>query len=42
MRVALLGVGGVCTAVFIARLKSLPLVPLNDPKLIEALEHKGA
>jgi hypothetical protein len=40
--VALLGVGGLCSALFIARLKSLPLVPLNDPKLIEALEHKGA
>jgi hypothetical protein len=35
---ALAGVGGMWTAVFVARLKSLPLVPLNDPSLNEALE----
>jgi hypothetical protein len=34
----LAGVGGIWTAVFIGRLKSLPLVPLNDPTLNEALE----
>jgi len=40
--VALVGVGGIWIAVFIGRLKRLPLVPLNDPNLIEALEHAGA
>jgi hypothetical protein len=39
---ALAGVGGIWTAVFVARLKRLPLVPLNDPSLVEALEHAGA
>ena len=39
---ALAGVGGIWTAVFVARLKRLPLVPLNDPSLVEALEHVGA
>jgi hypothetical protein len=39
---ALAGIGGVWTAVFVARLKRLPLVPLNDPSLVEALEHVGA
>ncbi len=37
--VALVGVGGIWTAVFIGRLKRVPLVPLNDPNLIEALAH---
>ena len=40
--VALSGVGGIWIAAFVARLKRLPLVPLNDPSLIEALEHTGA
>jgi hypothetical protein len=39
---ALSGVGGIWIAVFVARLKRLPLVPLNDPSLVEALEHVGA
>jgi hypothetical protein len=37
--VALVAVGGIWTAVFVARLKRLPLVPLNDPSLNAALEH---
>ena len=40
--VALVGIGGIWTAVFIGRLKRVPLVPLNDPSLIEALKHAGA
>ena len=39
--VAILGVGGVCAAVFIGQLKASPLVPLNDPSLNEAIEHAG-
>jgi hypothetical protein len=39
---AVCGVGGIWTALFLARLKRLPLVPLNDPSLLEALEHSGA
>jgi hypothetical protein len=39
--VALLGVGGVCTAVFIGQLKGNPLIPLNDPNLNAAIEHAG-
>jgi hypothetical protein len=40
--VALAGVGGIWIAFFVARLKRLPLVPLNDPSLVAALEHAGA
>jgi hypothetical protein len=40
--VTLLGVGGIWVAAFLARLKRLPLVPLNDPSLLRALEHAGA
>ena len=39
--VSLTAVGGAWTAVFVARLKRLPLVPLNDPSLNEALKHTG-
>ena len=39
--VALLGVGGICTAVFIEQLKAHPLIPLNDPALNAAIEHAG-
>jgi hypothetical protein len=35
----LIAVGGIWTAVFVGRLKRLPLVPLNDPSLNEALKH---
>ena len=40
--VTLAGLGGIWIAAFVARLKRLPLVPLNDPSLIAALEHTGA
>jgi hypothetical protein len=33
------GLGGIWVAVFLGRLKRLPLVPQNDPSLNEALEH---
>ncbi|MGP0062253.1 MAG: hypothetical protein ACLQGP_01455 [Isosphaeraceae bacterium] len=39
--VAMLGVGGVCAAVFIGQLKASPLIPLNDPSLNEAIAHAG-
>jgi hypothetical protein len=39
--VAMLGVGGVCAAVFIGQLKDKPLIPLNDPSLNAAIEHAG-
>ena len=39
--VTLFGVGGIWVAAFLARLKRLPLVPLNDPSLLRALEHAG-
>ena len=39
--VAMLGIGGLCTAFFIGHLKGRPLVPLNDPNLNEAIEHAG-
>lgn len=39
--VAIVGVGGVCAAVFIGQLKSTPLIPLNDPSLNAAKEHTG-
>jgi hypothetical protein len=38
---AMLGVGGLWAAVFLARLGSRPLVPLNDPSLAAVLEHHG-
>src|SRR5262245_26642404 len=38
---SLVAVGGIWTGVFVGRLKRLPLVPLNDPSLIEALQHSG-
>jgi len=37
----MLGVGGLWTAVFLARLGSRPLVPLHDPALAAVLEHHG-
>ncbi len=39
--VALLGIGGVCAAVFIGQLKATPLIPLNDLNLNAAIEHAG-
>ena len=39
--VAMVGVGGVCAAVFIGQLKDRPLIPLNDPSLNAAIEHAG-
>lgn len=36
---ALLGIGGIWTALFLKRLTSAPLVPLRDPTVIAALEH---
>ena len=39
--VAMLGIGGIWTAFFIGHLKRRPLVPLNDPHLIEVIEHAG-
>jgi hypothetical protein len=39
--VATVGIGGIWTAFFIGRLKRRPLVPLNDPNLVEAIEHSG-
>jgi hypothetical protein len=39
--VATLGLGGLCTAVFIGQLRDRPLIPLNDPALNAALAHAG-
>jgi hypothetical protein len=39
--VAMVGIGGVCTAFFIVQLKGRPLIPLNDPNLNEVIEHAG-
>ena len=39
--VTTIGIGGISTAFFISRLKRRPLVPLNDPTLVEALKHAG-
>jgi hypothetical protein len=39
--VAIIGIGGISTSFFISQLKRRPLVPLNDPTLVEALEHAG-
>jgi hypothetical protein len=38
---AIVGIGGVSMWFFIGRLKCRPLVPLNDPNLVQALEHAG-
>jgi hypothetical protein len=38
---ALAGIGGIWLAAFAWRLKSWPLIPLNDPNLNVALEHAG-
>jgi hypothetical protein len=40
--IAMVGIGGICTAVFIARLKKHPLIPLNDLNVNEAENHRGA
>jgi hypothetical protein len=37
--VAMVGIGGVCTAFFIQHLKGRALVPLNDPNLSELIQH---
>jgi hypothetical protein len=39
--VAMLGIGGLCTAFFIGHLKGRPLIPLNDPNLNQVIEHAG-
>jgi hypothetical protein len=39
--VTLIGIGWISTSFFISQLKRRPLVPLNDPTLVEALEHAG-
>jgi hypothetical protein len=38
---SMVGVGGVWIAAFVRRLRSAPLVPLNDPRITAALEHSG-
>jgi hypothetical protein len=38
---ATVGIGGIWTAFFIGRLKRGPLVSVNDPALVAALEHPG-
>jgi hypothetical protein len=38
---ALAGIGGVWVAAFLWRLKSWPLVPVNDPNINAVLEHAG-
>ncbi|WP_165073830.1 hypothetical protein [Paludisphaera rhizosphaerae] len=39
---ALAGVGGIWVAAFIRRLRTAPLVPLRDPRVVEALERDRA
>ncbi len=39
---SLAGVGGIWIAALVSRLKRQPLVPLNDPSLVELLERVGA
>ena len=39
---SLAGVGGIWIAVFVARLKRLPLVPLNDPSLNRSTRTRGS
>jgi hypothetical protein len=34
-----LGIGGLWLAYFLTQLEKRPLMPLNDPQLVEALEH---
>jgi hypothetical protein len=38
---SMVGVGGVWIAAFAWRLRSAPLIPLNDPRITAALEHSG-
>ncbi len=38
---ALAGIGGIWVAAFLWRLKSWPLVPVNDPNINAVLEHEG-
>jgi len=38
---AMVGIGGLCTAFFIGHLKGRPLIPLNDPNLNDVIEHAG-
>jgi len=38
---SMVGVGGVWIAAFVRRLRSAPLIPLNDPSITAALEHSG-
>ena len=39
---ALAGIGGVWVAAFLGRLRSAPLVPLRDPRIVAAVEHERA
>ena len=38
---SMVGVGGVWIAAFVWRLRSAPLIPLHDPRIMAALEHTG-
>ncbi len=38
---SMVGVGGVWIAAFVWRLRSAPLIPLHDPRIMAALEHSG-
>ncbi len=38
---SIVGVGGIWIAGFVWRLRSAPLIPLNDPNIVAALEHSG-
>jgi hypothetical protein len=36
---AVLGIGGIWVAWFLTQLEKAPLIPVNDPQIVEALEH---
>jgi hypothetical protein len=38
---SMVGIGGVWIAAFVWRLRSAPLIPLHDPRIMAALEHTG-
>ncbi len=38
---SVLGIGGIWIAAFIGRLRSAPLIPMNDARVVAALEHTG-
>jgi hypothetical protein len=39
---ALAGIGGVWMVGFVGRLRSAPLVPLRDPRILDAMAHEAA